>query len=163
MHSHHQQSIENIVAHFKNDSEILALLLGGSIAHGLAAETADIDVMMIVPDENHRERLRTSPPPGLAFSPLSCLYQFIRRVYNRPSWGQAPGMPIGFTKGSLMINTRVDSIQRSIAFNLLIFGAMNRTRSDGSFVRHLSKAEPFHQASHSGCRRLNTGKVKDVA
>lgn len=55
---HHQQTIENVTRHFASDPEVLALLLGGSLAHGFASPTSDVDVMIIVSDEVYAERLR---------------------------------------------------------------------------------------------------------
>jgi hypothetical protein len=55
---HHRQSIANVTRHFTADPEVLALLLGGSLAHGFASPTSDVDVMIIVSDETYAERLR---------------------------------------------------------------------------------------------------------
>jgi hypothetical protein len=88
MYAHHQQSIENVTAHFKNDLEILALLLGGSIAHGFAAETSDVDVMAIVSDENHQERLTTGRTTYS--SPDPCTYPggYVDLKYISPGFMQ---------------------------------------------------------------------------
>ena len=48
MEKHHQESIDKFIAIYKNDPTILAILLGGSIAHGFAQTDADIDVCLIV-------------------------------------------------------------------------------------------------------------------
>lgn len=56
---HHQHSIENVTRHFSSDPEVQALLLGGSLAHGFASPTSDVDVMIIVSDEVYADRLRT--------------------------------------------------------------------------------------------------------
>jgi hypothetical protein len=60
MHSHHTQSIQNVKEYFERDPEVLALLLGGSIAHGFETPTSDVDIMIIVSDEDHRKRLATN-------------------------------------------------------------------------------------------------------
>lgn len=57
MYPHHTQSIQNVTDHFQRDPEVLALLLGGSIAHGFETVTSDVDVMIIVSDEDHTKRL----------------------------------------------------------------------------------------------------------
>ncbi len=59
MYSHHTQSIQNVTEYFQHDPEVLALLLGGSIAHGFETSTSDVDIMIIVSDENHKRRLET--------------------------------------------------------------------------------------------------------
>lgn len=55
---HHRDSIENVTRHFAADPEVLALLLGGSLAHGFASPVSDVDVMIIVSDEGYADRLR---------------------------------------------------------------------------------------------------------
>ena len=57
MHPHHAQSIQNVKEYFQSDPEVLALLLGGSIAHGFEAPTSDVDIMIFVSDEDHKKRL----------------------------------------------------------------------------------------------------------
>src|SRR5215208_5393870 len=57
MYSHHTQSIQNVTEYFQRDPEVLALLLGGSIAHGFQTPTSDVDILIVVSDEDHRKRL----------------------------------------------------------------------------------------------------------
>lgn len=57
---HHQDSLQNVIQFFQNDPEVLALLFGGSLAHGFGLPSSDIDIMIIVSDENHAERLNTN-------------------------------------------------------------------------------------------------------
>jgi len=57
MHSHHTQSIQNVTEYFQRDPEVLALLLGGSIAHGFETPSSDIDVLIIVSDEDQKKRI----------------------------------------------------------------------------------------------------------
>jgi hypothetical protein len=57
MHSHQQQSIDNVIRYFEDDSEVLALLLGGSIAHGFETAESDVDVMIVVSDEVYERRV----------------------------------------------------------------------------------------------------------
>src|SRR5215211_2680209 len=57
---HHTQSIQNVTDYFQRDREVLALLLGGSIAHGFETGTSDVDIMIIVSDEDHKRRLETN-------------------------------------------------------------------------------------------------------
>ncbi len=58
MYEHHRASIERVVEYFRTLPEVEALILGGSIAHGFAAPSSDIDVMIIVSDREYEERLR---------------------------------------------------------------------------------------------------------
>ena len=57
MQSHHTQSIQNVTEYFQRDPEVLALLLGGSIAHGFETPASDIDIMIFVSDEAYKKRL----------------------------------------------------------------------------------------------------------
>ncbi|HVU25086.1 MAG TPA: nucleotidyltransferase domain-containing protein [Opitutus sp.] len=57
MEPHHAASIRNLVNAFEQDPSVRALLLGGSIAHGLARPDSDIDVSIVVaPEELARRR-----------------------------------------------------------------------------------------------------------
>lgn len=60
MYPHHTQSIQNVTEFFQRDPEVLALLLGGSIAHGFQTPTSDVDIMIIVSDEDHKRRLEAN-------------------------------------------------------------------------------------------------------
>ena len=58
MHPHHTQSIHNVAEYFQRDPGVLALLLGGSIAHGFESPTSDVDIMIFVSDENYQQRFQ---------------------------------------------------------------------------------------------------------
>lgn len=57
MYSHHLQSIQNVTEYFQRDPEVLALLLGGSIAHGFDTPSSDVDVLILVSDADYKRRL----------------------------------------------------------------------------------------------------------
>jgi predicted nucleotidyltransferase len=57
MHLHHIQSIQNVTEYFQRDPEVLALLLGGSIAHGFETPTSDVDILIFVSEDDHKKRL----------------------------------------------------------------------------------------------------------
>ncbi len=57
MHSHHEESIHNVVRYFQDDPEVEALILGGSLAHGYASPVSDVDIMILVTDQHYAERL----------------------------------------------------------------------------------------------------------
>lgn len=54
---HHASTLTRTIEHFSRDPEVLALILGGSLAHGFATAESDVDVMIVVSDEVHRRRL----------------------------------------------------------------------------------------------------------
>lgn len=58
MLKHHRESLANAVAKLKAKPNVLAVILGGSIAHGYALRNADIDLLIVVRDREYRKRLR---------------------------------------------------------------------------------------------------------
>lgn len=58
MYEHHRESAARVAAHFAADESVRALLLGGSVAHGFAAEDSDLDVLIVVGDAEYAERRR---------------------------------------------------------------------------------------------------------
>ncbi len=59
MFPHHATTIANVVAHFANREEVLAVLLTGSIAHGYARASSDVDIAIIVSASEFQRRQRT--------------------------------------------------------------------------------------------------------
>lgn len=53
---HHRAAIERASARHREDPEVRALLLGGSIAHGFARPDSDVDLLIVVSDEEHARR-----------------------------------------------------------------------------------------------------------
>ena len=54
---HHQESIARTVAHFQREQGVLALVLGGSLAHGFGGPTSDVDVLIVVSDAERAARV----------------------------------------------------------------------------------------------------------
>lgn len=57
MFPHHQATIQRTIGYFQAQPSVRALLLAGSIAHGFAEESSDVDVLMIVSEEEYRRRV----------------------------------------------------------------------------------------------------------
>ena len=57
MYAHHTQSIQNVTEYFQRDPQVVALLLAGSIAHGFETPTSDVDILILVSEEEHKQRL----------------------------------------------------------------------------------------------------------
>ncbi len=53
---HHARSIENLTSALADEPSILALILGGSLAHGFARPDSDIDVTLVVSSEELSRR-----------------------------------------------------------------------------------------------------------
>lgn len=56
MHSHHKDALDSVMSEFESDPTVLSLLLTGSIAHGTASKTSDIDLAVIVDEPEYRRR-----------------------------------------------------------------------------------------------------------
>lgn len=57
MKEHHRASLENLIREIAPDERFLAVILGGSIAHGTARDNSDVDVYLVVTDEYFAERM----------------------------------------------------------------------------------------------------------
>ena len=56
MYSHHEAAIGRVIARYRDEPGVLAILLAGSLAHGTATGNSDVDVMLVVSDEDLAER-----------------------------------------------------------------------------------------------------------
>jgi predicted nucleotidyltransferase len=56
MHPHHAETIRRVSDHFQRDPEISALLLVGSIAHGFATASSDVDIAILVSEREYARR-----------------------------------------------------------------------------------------------------------
>jgi predicted nucleotidyltransferase len=56
MYPHHTQSIQNVTEYFQRDPEVLALMLGGSIAHGFETATSDVDILIFISEADYQSR-----------------------------------------------------------------------------------------------------------
>ena len=73
MEKHHQESIDNFVNDYKNVTSVLAILLGGSLAHGFAMKNSDIDLLIIVDKESYEYRKKENKLTFCNFS--HCTYE----------------------------------------------------------------------------------------
>lgn len=55
MLEHHQQSINNLLDYFKDDHDVIAVILGGSIAKGCERPDSDIDAIIVVSKNKYIE------------------------------------------------------------------------------------------------------------
>lgn len=56
MLKHHEESIQIMKEYFQRDNDVIALVLGGSVAKGEARPDSDLDGMVIVTDESYDKR-----------------------------------------------------------------------------------------------------------
>lgn len=55
MYKHHEDSINNLIGLFKDNPDVLAIVLGGSIAKGRERADSDVDAMIIISERMHAE------------------------------------------------------------------------------------------------------------
>lgn len=72
-YAHHEASIRKMVEYFRTVPGTNAVLLGGSIAHGFARPTSDIDIIIVVSDTEYEERRRDGRLQF--FDNQSCTYE----------------------------------------------------------------------------------------
>src|SRR5439155_7427328 len=53
---HHRRFIAEVTERFEADPSVDALIVGGSVAHGLARPDSDLDVMLVVEDDELARR-----------------------------------------------------------------------------------------------------------
>ncbi|MEX3018576.1 nucleotidyltransferase domain-containing protein [Kluyvera sp. STS39-E] len=57
MYPHHKDAIDKAIQKLSKDKKILAVILGGSVAHGFAAESSDIDLMLVLSEVDYQQAL----------------------------------------------------------------------------------------------------------
>ncbi|MHB8962993.1 MAG: nucleotidyltransferase domain-containing protein [Saccharofermentanales bacterium] len=55
MFEHHKESIENLKNRLKDDPDVISIILGGSVAKGLARIDSDIDAIVVVSESRYRK------------------------------------------------------------------------------------------------------------
>lgn len=56
MFAHHKKTIDNVIKKLSPDPAVLAVLVGGSVAHGFEKKNSDIDIMIIVTEDEYARR-----------------------------------------------------------------------------------------------------------
>lgn len=67
MLDHHRATIERAVAALRDRDDPLAILVGGSIAHGFETPSSDVDLMVVVSDDDYRRRVEVADVTYLDF------------------------------------------------------------------------------------------------
>jgi Nucleotidyltransferase domain len=57
MHEHHRATIDRATARLQARDDVLGVIVGGSIAHGFASSTSDVDLLIVVSDAEWARRL----------------------------------------------------------------------------------------------------------
>jgi hypothetical protein len=72
MYKHHEESIENMIRHYRENAEIKALILIGSVATGTARPDSDIDAVAIVSQDYYEKKKNNE---GLEEVYYGCTYE----------------------------------------------------------------------------------------
>ncbi len=56
MEKHHEDTINIFIDKYKNTEGLLAVLLAGSLAHGFAKSSSDVDILLIITDEEYEKK-----------------------------------------------------------------------------------------------------------
>jgi len=73
MYKHHQESIENMITHYSQNPEVIALFLIGSVATGTERANSDIDGVAVVSPEYYDEKKKDSKECESVFG--KCTYE----------------------------------------------------------------------------------------
>jgi hypothetical protein len=60
MYPHHEQAIQKLTDHFKDEPNFIALIIGGSLVKGWGGEHSDVDFILVATDEEYARRSETS-------------------------------------------------------------------------------------------------------
>lgn len=60
MYEHHKTSINNLINYFKDDLDVIAIILGGSIAKGIERPDSDVDAIVVVSEEKYNQLNRSN-------------------------------------------------------------------------------------------------------
>ena len=119
MHIHHTEAIQRVTEYFQRDPEVLALLLGGSLAHGFETASSDIDILIFVSDDDYQKRFTenrihffntelTSYPGGYVDGKYST-HGFVKQVAKKGS------EPARFAfAGSRVLFSKVDGFAEDV-------------------------------------------------
>jgi len=55
MYKHHEESLQNMIGHYRGADGVIALVFGGSVAKGMERPDSDLDGMCIVTEEKYAE------------------------------------------------------------------------------------------------------------
>lgn len=119
MYPHHTQTIQNVKEYFERDSQVLALLLSGSIAHGFESETSDVDILIFLTEEEYQKRLQMGQVtfftmdlctyPGGYVDGKYLSLSFVRQVAEKGS------EPARFAfEGAQILFNRIDGFEQEI-------------------------------------------------
>ena len=157
---HHQEGIENLIRTYKNDDRFQALIIGGSVAKGLARPDSDVDFMMVATDAEFESRQNnrdffinrtdlTHYPNGFVDGKIISL-DYLHHVAengNEPTRAAFDGAVIAFSKiryldgllkdiGSYPEELRPEKIRKFYAMSFIQHWLMNEAdRHDNRYTK----------------------------
>lgn len=153
---HHKATIDNIIRHFQADPEIQALVLAGSIAHGYARPSSDVDIVLFLDQAAFDARWKQN---ALNFQDSAlCTYSdgyidgkystisFLRQVAER---GSDPAK-YAF-QDAVVLFSRIPELQEAITSA----ARYPRTEKNKRIARFLAQLEAWHWYAHEAIRHEN--------
>jgi predicted nucleotidyltransferase len=166
MLDHHRATIDRAVARLQGREDVLAVLVGGSIAHGFATPSSDVDLLIVVEEDEWQRRLAAGEVTELDYdSPtVEDLYVdmkylsvgFIRDVATRGSetarfafqgaivaWSRIGGLDEAIRSAACYPiehqTARIRAFHTQLEYWQWLFG--EGERSDNAFVRSLAATQ----------------------
>lgn len=156
MYPHHEEAIGNVTAKLSKDPEVLAVLIGGSIAHGFATPASDVDIMIVVADEDQARRAASGAMHY--YETESCTYEggYIDGKYICPGFlakvAEYGSEPARFAfHGARIAFSRLDGL----AGNLAAAARYPAERKDENIKRFYAQLEAWHWYCHEAIKHRN--------
>lgn len=119
MEQHHKESINNLIEVLKQDQNVLALILSGSLAKGNYRPDSDIDVFIVVTDEDFERRRLTNDT--CYFNTEVCVYtggyidgKIINRNFIEKAALQASEPTKASFQGAYVLWSRVEGLNELV-------------------------------------------------
>ena len=116
MYTHHEAAIARVIARYRDEPGVLAILLAGSLAHGTATGNSDVDIMLVVSDGELAER-RAANTTAFSDTPLANYPGgYIDVKYVSPGYldevAQRGSEPSRFAfKGATVLFSRIEGLE----------------------------------------------------
>ncbi|HEV2778708.1 MAG TPA: nucleotidyltransferase domain-containing protein [Actinophytocola sp.] len=156
MYPHHAESIRRIVEHFEALPEVDAVLLGGSIAHGFARPSSDVDIMILISDADYERRFRAGRLTFYTRDLATYPDGFVDGKYLRPTFleqvadrGSEPAR-FAFADARILFS-RIDDLDRAVraAARYPVDGKTDRMR------RFRAQLDAWHWYAHEALKLDN--------
>ncbi|WP_150266995.1 nucleotidyltransferase domain-containing protein [Paenibacillus tepidiphilus] len=156
MYQHHQQAIAAITAKLQTREDVLGVIIGGSVAHGYASETSDLDIMLVLSEADYERALgsyevgffetESTPYEGGYVDGKCVSVDYIRQV------AAAGSEPAKFAfKDAWVSYSRIEGLDELVA----AASAYPSARQDENLARFYAQFETWKWYYYEGLKRNN--------